>query len=190
MRTLLSLLASLALLFGALSMSFAVEVTVNNPGTLTASGDGLAHVRIFQGTATVTGKGMLRVSAAAQVQITGDAGQKVEQPNKKTGKSDWVVYRKFNGTATITGDDVHVFMRGKGIQVNAQGAGRVHLIGTGTFTIQTQGKAQETGNWTAKPTQKMTAEERKTFEKSARHIYGDYTFKNGKEDVEGDANLL
>ena len=197
MRTWIMLLAVLALLLVTFSLADAKGkgkkgegVTVNATGTLTATGDGLAHVRIFSGTLTITGQGRLRVSAAAQVQITGDAGKEVEHQNKKTGQPNWDVYKKFNGTATITGANVHVYLKGTGITVNAQGAGRAHLVGTGQYSIQTQGKAAENGHWAAKPAAGTAKTDKHAFEKSIRRVYGDYAFKNGKEDTEGDADLF
>jgi len=169
----------------------AVNPTVKAPGTVSATGNGEAHVRIFQGTATVAGQGVLRVSAAAQVQITGNAGAKTDQPNRKTGKSAWVVYKKFNGSAAISGQDVHVFLHGKNISLTAQGAGRAHFIGTGTYNIQTQGKSAENGHWAVRPKKagSAPAPNVKNFWNSIRRVYGEYAFKNGKDDQEGDMPL-
>ncbi len=189
MRTVCCSLLAAAMLLGVLSWAFAVDPVVKAPGTITASGNGLAHVRIFHGSATFSGKGRLRVSSAAQVQITsGTSAQPVTQTSKN-GKTSFTIYKNFNGTATITGQDVHVYLQGKSISVSAQGAGRAHFIGTGTFTDQTQDKAVENGDWAAKPAQKLTAKDYTTFWNAIRRVYGDYDFKNGKEDEDGSADL-
>ncbi len=188
MRTLSTMVVASALLFGMLTGVLALCPTVISTGIITASGNGKAHVRIFQGSATFSGQGLLRVSAAAQVQITGNAGKESERTSKN-GKTEWVIYRRFNGTAVITGQDVHVFLTGSNIQVSAQGDGRAHFIGNGSYTIQTQGKATENGQWAPKPAQKLTGKAYLAFWNSIRRVYGVYEFRNGKDDEDGNADL-
>ena len=192
MRTLFSFLAAMVLLVGAITCALAKNPTVISAGSLTATGAGMAHVRIFDGSATVTVTGRLRVSAAATVTITsGSAGTEVDKPNKKTGKGGWVVYKKFNGTATITGQDVHVFAHGKSISVSATGDGRAHMIGTGTFSaLQAAGGTALTGTWATKPAKTATAADKKAFEKSIRVVFGTYEFKDGKIDTDGEAEMI
>ena len=190
MKSTMSVLISAALLLGALSYVGAITVTVKSPGTVTATGNGMAHTRIFQGTVTICGQGRLRVSSTAQVQITaGTAGAPNTVKHRPGSKQSWVVYPQFNGTAIITGTDVHVFLHGKSISLSGQGAGRAHFIGTGSFTITTQGKPDQTGNWTPAPAKKVKGKAYLTFWNSIRLVYGDYDFPNGKEDEEGEAEL-
>ncbi len=189
MRTVFYALLAAALMLGVLSWAFAAAPVVSAPGTVTASGNGIAQVRIFQGTATFSGKGRLRVSSTAQVQITsGTAAQPITETSKN-GKVSWTVYKRFNGTATITGQNVHARLTGKGITLSAQGAGFAHLIGTGTFTTQTQGKTAENGNWAAKPAQKLTGTALASFWNSIRRVYGDFDLKDGQEAEDGSADL-
>ncbi len=86
MRTVCCSLLAAAMLLGVLSWAFAVDPIVKSPGTITASGTGLAHVRIFHGTATFSGQGRLRVSAAGpgadylrQLQSAGDTDRQKRQ---------------------------------------------------------------------------------------------------------------
>lgn len=181
---LMTVLLSVAMLLTCMVMAGAVTPTVKSEGTVAGTGSGTAHARIFQGTVTVSGSGTLHVSAKAQVTLAnGATGEKVTKTSKN-GKQTWVVYKKFSGSATITGQDVHVTLRGKNITLTATGAGRAHFIGQGTFTLTNAGQSEKKGVWKARPPKGQTQPGK--FWNSIRVVFGDYAFKNGKEDQEGD----
>lgn len=184
MKKLLLVLVGVLALLSLAVIALAVTPTVKSEGAVSGTGSGLAHARIFQGSVTVTGAGTLHVSPKAQVKVTsGTLGEKTTRTDKH-GKQSWTRYTHFSGTAVVTGQDVHVLLRGKNITLSATGAGRAHFIGQGTFTLTNAGQSEKKGTWTQRP--KHSHEQNLNFWHSVRVVFGNYTFKNGKDDEAGD----
>lgn len=106
------------------------QLALRGVGELTAQGDGVA---VLGGTGVVdlTGSGILWVrdfSGTATIEVTG-YGQKQEF------EDGWVQYAGFHGDAHIEGRRVVVAVAGAGIDLHAEGRGRVLLWGHGTYEV-------------------------------------------------------
>jgi hypothetical protein len=163
--------------------SWSVTPNVTATGGVTGTGNGLAHARIFQGTVTITGQGTLHYAVGATVKMTsgtiGDQYFTEKRPRGNKHNDSFMHYKNFNGTAVITGEDVHIFFRGNGLTLTAAGAGRAHFVGTGTFTTQPQSSGYNTGQWAARPKTKSGHTDK--WWESIRIVYGVYTFKHAKD---------
>jgi hypothetical protein len=142
-RFAMMVLVALLLVVGGMPLvSYAQGVTVEGTGTLTAEGDGRATL---YGGGTVTasaGTGQLWIydrNGDAEITVTGE-GQL-----RKTVLANGDIryyYRGFKGNADISGSDVGIILKGLDITMNAEGTGRVHLYGDGTYTVNS-----ESGVW-------------------------------------------
>lgn len=112
------------------------QVSAGGTGTVTATGDGSAGIR-GAGDVSLSGNGTLLV-----IDRAGDATILVQGDGFRVERGSRILYRGFNGTATVSGSDFSVGLRGTGIELEATGTGAVRLIGTGTYTIN-----GATGEW-------------------------------------------
>ncbi len=105
-------------------------------GTITAEGDGTVAMS-GSGVITITGKGMLFI-----VDRSGDTSIEVESNkryfhNERTTRGNTThTYRRFDGSAVISGEDMAVVMQGINIQAAISGTGMVLLEGTGEYTLE------------------------------------------------------
>ena len=138
MRKFLVLLIAVGLL--AVIPAAMAQATIDGSGTLTAEGDGHAAIQ-GSGTVTVSGEGTLRIldrAGDAEISVSGGGGQ--TRSSEREGA--WVIYRSFEGSASVTGSDIIVSLRGHDINLEARGTGRAYLRGQGTYTVN-----GEDGNW-------------------------------------------
>ncbi len=143
-RFAMMVLVALLLVVGGIPLvSYAQGVTVEGTGTLTAEGDGRATL---YGGGTVTasaGAGQLWIydrNGDAEITVTGEG--RLRKTVLVNGDIRYY-YRGFKGNADIRGSDVGIILKGLDITMNAEGTGRVHLYGDGTYTVN-----GERGLWT------------------------------------------
>lgn len=143
MRKVTLFLAVMTVVLALPAIAFAQSATVSGTGTLTAEGTGRAALH-GSGTVTVSGSGALYIvdrGGDAQISIAGNGTRDTIQRHGQ----QVLRYRGFNGTATISGSHIIVVIRGRNIQLNAEGTGRAHLRGRGTYSVN-----GESGTWTAR----------------------------------------
>lgn len=129
--------AVLSLLVVMLSvMVLSAQEIITTDGVITAEGDGLVAINC-NGDITITGKGMLFI-----VDRTGDTIIEVESNQRyfhnereKRGNTTHT-YRRFDGTAVISGEDMAVVMQGINMQVSISGTGMMMLEGIGEYTVE------------------------------------------------------
>ncbi len=147
-------------IFALIFSSFAAEKTAEpvdyeltaGTGRITGTGDGLSQFVLLNGSATLSGSGVLWVTANAEVAVQGG---NVEWKADKAGSTDIKVCMEFNGDIVISGDKVAFALRGKVAKFVAQGVGKSILQGTGTYSLINSGdKRAKTGKWYAKPKSK------------------------------------
>ena len=106
-------------------------------GELTAQGDGIA-VLGGRGIVDVSGNGILWIkdlAGGAVIEVTGYG-------EKRAFDDGWVQYSGFHGEAHIEGGRIIVVIAGVGVELHAEGRGRVILWGHGTYELNGQ-----TGEW-------------------------------------------
>lgn len=135
-----SLFVIFALLLALSATALADSTQIIGTGTLTANGSGRAVLR-GDGSVDVSGSGVFKVldcGGDAVITVTGN-GLKVI---KQKGNCVLHKYIGFNGTASVTGDNVKVKIKGVGIEMTATGTGIVRLNGVGVFQI-----GEQSGLW-------------------------------------------
>jgi len=96
-------------------------------GTLWAQGNGFMHLR-GKGIFKVSGNGVLAVK-----DVAGDAKILVTGKGRSRRVDGWIFYYGFDGNAKIEGSHVRALISGVNLQVRAQGAGIVKLMGEGHY---------------------------------------------------------
>ncbi|MEM9953527.1 MAG: hypothetical protein AAF846_18105 [Chloroflexota bacterium] len=111
-------------------------------GAVEADGNGRAlAICTNECTVELSGTGVLAIlSLDGSVEVTIDGTGIAEDRETEWGTAQ--VYAGFNGTATISGDFFAVSLRGVNITLDAEGTGRIHLRGNGTYVVN-----GETGEW-------------------------------------------
>jgi hypothetical protein len=125
------------------------------PGTLVADGDGRAQVH-GDGTVTVTaasawlairdgnGDAVITIDGAGELiddaaldAFTAQNDAALERVTNLRARlaEGWVLYRNFEGTATVSGSRISVAVTGEGVHLEAEGYGGYALRGEGTYTI-------------------------------------------------------
>jgi hypothetical protein len=137
-----------------LTAAFA-QIKVKSKGTAHAQGDGAVLAEVLIGTITTTIKGTISVSPiSVKVTVKGKQGKRNEIKDKKTGKVNGYKYEGIDGTVTISGEKYYkVLFEGKGIKLDASGAGTLAFSGTGTYIANDGQKAKKTGKWAPRSTQ-------------------------------------
>lgn len=106
------------------------EIALSGTGTLIAEGDGVALIS-GDGTIELSGEnGTLIVtdnSGDMTITVTG-FGEKTELESNKWEYTG-------SGSATVTGSDIIVEIKGKNIHLTAEGTGTAILTGTGSYTV-------------------------------------------------------
>lgn len=111
-------------------------------GQLTAEGNGLIAFN-GSGTVTVIGKGEVFIVDRTQETIINiDSTKRLHHRERKTRGNTVHTYRRFDGTATIEGDDFAVVMDGINISLSISGTGTVLIQGDGDYFIN-----GETSDW-------------------------------------------
>lgn len=127
----------LSLVVAAVMVPAAFAQATTGTGTLSANGDGLARLA-GAGTVTVSGAGVLFIRDRG-----GDAVISVDGTGTRRAGETWARYAGFNGSATVSGSDVVVWLSGSNISLSAEGTGVVYLRGSGSYTL-----AGDSGEWT------------------------------------------
>jgi len=141
--TLLVVFALALVLAVAPVSTYAQEVEVGGTGTLTAEGDGRATLYGGGMMTAAAGAGQLWVydrNGDAEISMTGEG--RLTKTVLANGDIRYY-YRGFKGTATISGSDVGIILKGLDINLTAEGTGRATLYGSGTYTVNS-----ESGVWT------------------------------------------
>jgi hypothetical protein len=146
-----SLMIGLVLVIALAVPLTAFAQNAQGTGSVHAEGDGRVYVR-GNGWVRISGQGHLAIVDLAgdatidihhntadseSSAVTAEAGQ----PNVRGSR---LVFRRFDGDATITGSHIVVMMRGRNIVLDAEGRGVVRLRGVGTYTFNGQ-----VGEWNA-----------------------------------------
>jgi len=131
-----SVLTVIALLILGTTMVYAQE-TITEVGILIADGDGTIALN-GSGEVMIEGDGTLFIvdrtdTATIEVENT----KRIRRQKKKTRGNTVYVYNRFEGTATIKGDDIAVVMEGINISISVSGTGAMLVAGDGTFTLDT-----------------------------------------------------
>jgi len=115
----------------------AQEIITTTANMIMAEGDGVVAIN-GNGTMTVSGKGMLFiVDRTGETEIEVESEKRYVHREQKTRGNNVHIYRRFDGTAIISGEDVAVIMQGINIQVSVSGTGMMLLEGIGEYTIDT-----------------------------------------------------
>lgn len=119
------------------------QTTGGGTGTLEAQGDGMAAIR-GNATVTITGDGTLWIRDDA-----GDASINISGTGTRSERDNWVRYVGFDGSATVSGSDLLVALRGENIELDATGQGVYGLRGSGSYTAYgSNNNVLESGSWT------------------------------------------
>lgn len=104
-------------------------------GQLTAEGNGIIAFN-GKGSVTVTGKGEVFIVDRTQETTIYIESEKRLHHRERTARGNTVhTYRRFDGTATIEGDDFAVVMDGINISLSISGTGTVLIQGDGDYVI-------------------------------------------------------
>lgn len=156
----MSRLLIIALIFTLIFNAFAakkVEEPTNyeltaGTGRISGNGEGLSQFVVLNGTATLSGSGVLWVTANADIATQGG---EVEWKIQKVGSMDVKICENFNGDVVISGDKIAFALRGHVASFTSQGVGRAILQGTGIYSCLNSGdKKAKNGKWYAKPKSK------------------------------------
>lgn len=136
---------------------FAAEVT--GTGTLTAQGNGQAHLNMQRGSATINGTGNLYINSGARVEINGIPGDVSEVKNPQ-GTVKGHEYTGFMGQAVVSGDPLDVTVTGININISATGIGNAYLVGDGGYQVvrDSDGATVTASNWSVSPPKELAAE--------------------------------
>ncbi len=127
-----------AILFGVLAMMSVAAFA--GPAGAVESGDGTGVLHAEgHGTAALHGGGSIEISGSGRlyiIDVAGDADINVTGNGTLTETDRGVmIYRGFDGTASITGSNVKVALVGRNIVLDARGTGVFYLRGEGTYTV-------------------------------------------------------
>jgi len=137
----------------ALATAAASQFKVKSRGTANAAGEGAVRALVVSGTLTMTFKGKMAVGpATAKVAIKGTQGKKTAIKDSKTGKVNGYKYEGVNGVVTTSGEEYEAIFEGKVTKLQAEGAGTLSLIGSGTYTSNNGPKDKKSGKWAPKST--------------------------------------
>jgi|GEM_PF-1876154 len=102
---------------------------------LTAEGSGTIALN-GSGSITISGNGMLFiVDRTGDTQIDIEENRRYVHTERETRGNTVHTYRRFDGTATVSGEDMAVLMQGINLQVSVSGTGMMLLEGVGEFTL-------------------------------------------------------
>jgi hypothetical protein len=131
------ILLSVVLLILGATLTYA-QAIITGAGVVTADGDGTVALN-GSGEVTIEGDGILFIvdrTDTATIDINSTA--RVYQTKQQTRGNTVYIYRRFNGTATIIGDDIAVVMNGISISVSVSGTGSMLLQGEGTVALNSK----------------------------------------------------
>ena len=106
-------------------------------GIVIAEGDGTVALN-GSGEVIIKGDGVLFIvdrTDTATIEI--ESTKRIRHQEKQTRGNTVYIYHRFNGTATIKGDDIAVVMEGINISVAVSGTGTMLVAGDGTYTLDT-----------------------------------------------------
>lgn len=107
-------------------------------GIVTAEGDGIVAVN-GSGEVMIEGEGVLFIvdrTDTATIHINSTTRSHYTEQQSRGNSVH--IYRRFNGTATIIGEDIAVVMDGVSISASISGTGSMLLRGEGTYTLNKQ----------------------------------------------------
>ncbi len=107
-------------------------------GIVIADGDGTIALN-GSGEVVIEGSGILFIvdrTDTATIEI--DSTNRIRRQEKQTRGNTVYIYHRFNGTATIKGDDIAVVMDGIHISVSVSGTGTMLVAGDGTYILNTE----------------------------------------------------
>jgi len=153
MKRTLMMLALIGLTLALTLTAAFAQFKVKSKGTAHAVGDGDVRALVVTGTLTATIKGKLAVGpTTVKVTFKGKQGKRTEIKEKKTGKVNGYKYEGVDGTVTMTGQEYMVLFEGKGIKLDASGAGTLAFSGSGTYSANDGQKAKKAGKWAPRST--------------------------------------
>ena len=137
-----------------LACAFGQEIKIKSKGALHAEGEGQAKALVVTGTMKIKVKGVFAIAPAnIKVTIQGKSAEKTPIKNSKTGKVSGYLYKDVDGIVTVTGEKYLATVQGAGIKIDAEGAGKIFLIGSGKYTATDSPKDKErSGSWLPRPT--------------------------------------
>lgn len=145
-RFTMAMMMVIALFFAVLpATTYAQGVEVAGSGTLTAEGDGRATLYGGGTFSAAAGAGQLWIydrNGDADITVTGEG--RLTKTVLANGDIRYY-YRGFKGTATISGSDVGIILKGIDMTLAAEGTGHATLYGSGTYTVN-----GESGTWSYK----------------------------------------
>jgi hypothetical protein len=146
-----SLIIGLVLVIALVVPLTAFAQNAQGTGSVHAEGDGRVYVR-GNGWVRISGQGHLVImdlAGDATIDIhhntaDSESSAATAESNQAHARGSRLVFRRFNGSATIMGSHIVVMMRGRNIVLDAEGRGVVRLRGVGTYTSNGQ-----VGEWSA-----------------------------------------
>jgi len=123
-----------ALLILGTTLICAQEI-VAEKGVVVVEGDGTVALN-GSGEVMIEGDGTLFIvdrTDTATIQI--DSTKRLYHKEQQTRGNTVHIYRRFNGTATIIGDDIAVVMDGNNIMLSISGTGSMFVHGDGNYAI-------------------------------------------------------
>lgn len=130
-------LTIIALLILGTTWIYAQEITTDK-GIVIAEGDGTIALN-GSGEVIIEGSGVLFIvdrTDTATIEI--ESTKRIRRQEKQTRGNTVYIYHRFNGTATIKGDDIAVVMDGLNISVSVSGTGTMLVAGDGIYTVNTE----------------------------------------------------
>ena len=125
---------TLALLILSVSLAHGQELLAE-AGLITIAGDGTLAFN-GQGEFVIEGEGMLFVvDRTDEAMIHIESTKRIRHKEQVTRGNTVHIYRRFNGTAMIKGDDIAIVMEGINISMSVSGTGSMFVEGEGTYAI-------------------------------------------------------
>ena len=130
---------SLAIILFLVGLTFVsaqdVSDVIAGSGALTAEGDGTIALN-GSGEVTITGQGNLFiVDRTHTASINIESEQQLFYREHKLRDNKVFSYNRFDGTATVAGDDIAIVMDGTNIQMSVSGTMMILLMGDGVYTM-------------------------------------------------------
>jgi hypothetical protein len=128
------ILMTVALLIFGTTLAYTQEM-ITDGGVITAEGDGTIALN-GGGEVIIEGIGTLFiVDRSDETIIDIDSRKKVHHKEQQTRGNTVHTYRRFDGMATVIGDDIAIVMEGVNITVSVSGTGSMFVQGEGNYMV-------------------------------------------------------